>query len=433
MSTSVSGPDPTQAAELQAKSSKEVTNAQTIANRPDMYTPWGNMTWDQQVGTDPATGAPVTNWTGHLALNADQQASLDAQNKAQLGRSLAAQDLTGAARDELTRPMDWGGLPEAGGEVAGGPLSQLGRRGSVQGDLDYSGAPALGDPSQIRQRAEDALYNRSIARLDPQWGQRESELRTQLANQGVDPGSDAYNQLYGNFSRGRNDAYSSAMNDAISGGGAEAQRQFGMDLAARQQGVNEVNQQGAFHNAAQAQDFGQDLQAAQFGNAAQAQQFGQGLQASQYETQRRQQALAEEQQRRTLSLNLMNAALTGQQVEQPNMPGFNQAGAAQATQYLQANQQAQQQAQMQNQFMSDMVGGITQGGASAAMMFSDERLKEDIRRLPFEALPGVPYAAWRWKTGGRGFGVIAQDLEKVRPDLVIERNGFKMVDYGGLP
>lgn len=77
-----------------------------------------------------------------------------------------------------------------------------------------------------------------------------------------------------------------------------------------------------------------------------------------------------------------------------------------------------------------------QGGMTAAMMygaFSDERLKTDIRRFPLEVIPGVPLAAWRWKHSGEAAaGVIAQDLEKVRPDLVGEVGGYKTVYYGGL-
>jgi hypothetical protein len=77
------------------------------------------------------------------------------------------------------------------------------------------------------------------------------------------------------------------------------------------------------------------------------------------------------------------------------------------------------------------------GGAAAlaplAASASDERLKTDIERLPAEAIPGVPFARWKWKASGDvGFGVIAQDLEKVRPDLVVEIGGVKHVRYGGL-
>jgi hypothetical protein len=67
------------------------------------------------------------------------------------------------------------------------------------------------------------------------------------------------------------------------------------------------------------------------------------------------------------------------------------------------------------------------------MMMSDERLKTDIERHALGPLPGVPWASWVWKdTGTPSFGVIAQDLESVRPSMVFEISGVKHVDYGRL-
>lgn len=63
--------------------------------------------------------------------------------------------------------------------------------------------------------AADAVYNQMTSRLDPRFGQQEESLRAQLANQGLDPGSEAYNNAYGNFSRERNDAYQTAANNSV--------------------------------------------------------------------------------------------------------------------------------------------------------------------------------------------------------------------------
>jgi hypothetical protein len=52
-----------------------------------------------------------------------------------------------------------------------------------------------------------------------------------------------------------------------------------------------------------------------------------------------------------------------------------------------------------------------------------------------EVIPGVPFASWEWKDapGTRHRGVIAQDLEKVRPDLVIkDAGGIRFVNDVGL-
>jgi hypothetical protein len=117
-------------------------------------------------------------------------------------------------------------------------------------------------------------------------------------------------------------------------------------------------------------------------------------------------------------------------------PGFTPAGGSDPTQLLAAAMQ-QYGANIDASNMSQagknskLGAGATLGGAALAA--SDERLKTDIERLDVEALPGVPFARWKWKdTGDEGFGVIAQDLEKVRPDLVTEIGGVKHVRYGGL-
>jgi hypothetical protein len=69
--------------------------------------------------------------------------------------------------------------------------------------------------------------------------------------------------------------------------------------------------------------------------------------------------------------------------------------------------------------------------AAIAGVASDERLKDNIRRHEEEVLPGVPLATWTWKdTGTPAIGVIAQDLERVAPELVVERDGYKTVPYG---
>jgi hypothetical protein len=64
-------------------------------------------------------------------------------------------------------------------------------------------------------------------------------METQLANKGIPIGSEAWNRAMDNFNRGRNDAYAGARSDAVTGGGAEQSRLFGLDIGARQQGITE--------------------------------------------------------------------------------------------------------------------------------------------------------------------------------------------------
>ena len=71
-------------------------------------------------------------------------------------------------------------------------------------------------------------------------------------------------------------------------------------------------------------------------------------------------------------------------------------------------------------------------GIAALFAASDERLKMNIKRSSTDALPGVPWASWEYRTdpGVRCYGVIAQDLEKVAPQFVTRRaDGMRMVNY----
>jgi hypothetical protein len=77
--------------------------------------------------------------------------------------------------------------------------------------------------------------------------------------------------------------------------------------------------------------------------------------------------------------------------------------------------------------------GNSGGGTNTAGGFSDEALKDNIHRTDLEVIPGVVIATWDWKDSGEpDIGVIAQDLEKVRPEMVGERDGYKTVDYAAL-
>lgn len=91
----------------------------------------------------------------------------------------------------------------------------------------------------------------------------------------------------------------------------------------------------------------------------------------------------------------------------------------------------------ENKANADMVkGGVDAAGSLASLfMLSDERLKAKVRRLAEEVIPGVPVALWEWPSmpGVTQRGVIAQDVRKVAPHLVMTTPGGHLaVDYAGL-
>lgn len=310
-------PDYTAAAKLQADSSAATTAAQTAANRPNMTTPWGSQTWSSTQGIDPATGKPVTNWASEIKLTPEQQAALDSQQRLQMGQSQAAEGLLGQATESFQQPFDWQGMPQRAGAVAGSPLQ-----------LSLSQTPG-----QWRQTAQSAVEELQRPGLQMQRGLEESAA----SNMGISRGSDAWR----NAQRDIGDRESRAGLMAIAAGRDEANQLFGQDLSA-----------GQFANTARGQQLGMDMSAGGFNNT------------------NRQQAIAEQMQQRAMPLNELNALITGQQVQSPNMPSFTNASKSDPTNYLgAAGQQYQGQLDAYNAKQagkSGLMSGLF-GLGSAAM------------------------------------------------------------------
>jgi len=87
-------------------------------------------------------------------------------------------------------------------------------------------------------------------------------------------------------------------------------------------------------------------------------------------------------------------------------------------------------------------GALNVGGDVVAYASSDERLKDNIELIsnPIEKVQSLKGVTWDWNENADelqqslpNVGVIAQDVEKVLPQLVTDRdNGFKGVDYAKL-
>lgn len=106
--------------------------------------------------------------------------------------------------------------------------------------LDFSGAPALQFGEDARKAATDASYGQLTSRLDPMWASREEAERVRLANQGLDPGSQAFATAMDDFNRGRNDAYQGALNSSIGLGLNAADQMFNQSNVARQSSIADM-------------------------------------------------------------------------------------------------------------------------------------------------------------------------------------------------
>lgn len=160
---------------------------------------------------------------------------------------------------QLQNQIDTSGV----GNVNYGP--QTDQYGLASGGLNTSNVAAM--PVNAGMTGQQAIMNR----LAPQLEKSDAAMRQRLANQGLVPGGEAYENAMLSQNQQKNDLLSQA---ALQG--------IGLDTAANAQGFNQALQSGQFGNQAIGQNFNQ-AQAAQAGqNAAQNQAFGQRVQSGQF-------------------------------------------------------------------------------------------------------------------------------------------------------
>jgi len=330
MGKSAKAPDYEAAAQATGESSKEVTNMQTWANRPNQNTPWGTTSWETSSQIDPSTGKPMTQWTQNTELTPEAQKALEDQFAVQGGRSDIARDLLPRAQQEFGQQMDWSKY----GDFQQGPQA-----GRLEGSLGADATQV--NPSQrYYDEAGDALMSQFDQRMAPKFQRDTAALETQLRNRGFNPGDKGYDQALEDMRTSQNDAYSNAAFQASQLAGQEGARMYGMDMGSRQQQMDELG----------------------FGNETKGAQFGLDTAATNQANTLRQNQLAEEMQRRGFSLNEINALISGQQVAMPNMPGFSQAGRAAGVDYTGAARDqytaAQNSADAKNAFANSLMGMV---------------------------------------------------------------------------
>lgn len=241
-----------------------------------------------------------------------------------------------------------------------------------------------------------------MSRLQPQLETRREALRTSLINQGVPPGSEAYQRAMLDLSQQENDLVQQAALEGIK-----------LDTAANQIG------------------FGQALQSANFGNTANEQAF------------QRQLGLY------NLPLNQVSAFMSGSQVNVPQFQGYQGAGVT-AAPLFQAGQ-AQYQSALDaynakqagsNALMGGLfdvagaaLGGPIGGAISGAIgkKFSDRRLKRDIEKIgALNSGLNLYKYKYIWDDIPQ-IGVMADEVRQVSPKAVsVASNGYDMVDYSKL-
>ena len=497
-------PDYTAAAQATAQGNLQNAQLATQANRPNMDTPWGSSTWTQTPQYDmnaytaamakyPATpssssspvmtsdGVPITTngnmgqsqsgiapqlsdyangstWANNVNLSPSQQSLFDQQNQLQQGLFGAQNNALSNVSASMSQPMTTALDPNS---------MQLGSvldmNGLKYGDvLDINSLPTAGtalrndqmyDPTKSTNNATDLI----MQRINPQLDRQQTSLNTQLTNQGIAQGSDAWNNAIESFGRSRNDAQNQAALTGINLG----MQQSGLSVGQQGQQYNQQNALRQLAAALQGQRFGQQDTNLQRYLGAQNQQFNQTNANAGLFGQLQGQGFNQANYLRDLPMNELNALRAGNQVTAPQfqsfanqgyVPGADYSGAANAN-YQAALGNSNAQNASANNTMGGLFGlgtsallapagtfsglsGLFGGGAAAAgspeaamALFSDRRTKTDIVRVG-RADNGLGIYSYRYKWGGPTMlGYMADEVEKIAPHAVGEVGGFKTVDY----
>jgi len=314
--------------------------AATQANRINQNTPYSSLNYTQ--GVD-ANGNPT--WTANQQLAQPLQQSLN-NIQGQLAQSTASpfdvsqyqakqvgqgpnMQMLGAA----TQQQGIGNAPTLGQVGQGPQFSNIGNAANLQNQVQGTG-----------MQGWDAATGLLMSRLQPQMAQQAESQKALLANQGIVPGTQAYDNAMRTFSQQQNDLLTSA----------------------QMQGATLQNQM-----------FNQNLAAGQFGNQALTQQNQNQLANLGFNNQVGQQGFANQ----LAGTQANNAALTqGNQNQLANL-GFSN----QAQQQNYANQQAmlqQNNTAAQQQFANQLAG--TQANNAALQQNYNQALQQ--RNLPLQQL-----------------------------------------------
>ncbi len=190
-------PDPYATATAQTAMNKDTALSQSILNMTNQVTPEGSLSYRQ------SGEIPYYDSAGNLT-------------------ALPQFTATTTYSPEQQKIYDIGKQTETN-------IATIGRDQSARiGDL-------LGKPVELGNEATEArLMELGSKRLDPRFAREEESLRTRLVNQGLRPGTAAFDAEMSNFSQGRNDAYNSLL---LQGRGQAVQEA----LTERSTPINEIS------------------------------------------------------------------------------------------------------------------------------------------------------------------------------------------------
>lgn len=204
-------PDPFATAQAQAQANAEAVRESALVNQINQVTPFGTETFTGTVGEPDRTRT--------IALDPADQANLGTQRQIGAG-------LFGLGESAL--------LPQV--------------QAALGNQLDFSGLPQISGAQDLIAGAEpleQATFERGLNLLQPGLDRREEDLQVRLANQGIPQGSEAFTGAVDDFERARQQQLENLALSSVGAGRAEQSRLFGLEQAARQQGLSELLTQRA--------------------------------------------------------------------------------------------------------------------------------------------------------------------------------------------
>lgn len=172
-------------------------------NNTNQVTPYGTLTYTENGRKPIADGVVVPQFTAETKLTPAGQKLQDTNMAITQGTADLAKSYVDRIGTATAQPFSYDGMPAA---------------------------------PQYDEAARTAARDRIVARQSPVFAQQEEALRTRLANQGLQPGSEAYTNAMSDFTRGQNDYYLGA--DARAGD--EAARIFGLQGTARDRAIGDA-------------------------------------------------------------------------------------------------------------------------------------------------------------------------------------------------
>lgn len=341
-------PDYTGAAQATAQGNLQAAQTAAAANRVNQVTPYGSLTYSES-GKD-SQGNPM--WTATQALSPEQQKILDYQNQTSLGLGSIQNQGLDYVKNMLAQPFDTSKLPA---------------------EMINAG-----------QTAQDAI----MSRLEPTFGKRQAALETQLANQGIARGTEAWKNAQTDLDQARNDAYTQAALQGMGIGQQARQQSLQEQAFLRNEPINTLN----------AVRSGSQVQGPSFVNVP--------------------------QQATTQGADLMGAANLGYQNQLANSNAQNASNSNMMSGLFTLGGAA----------LGGAMGGIpgaTLGaglGGAAGKSFSDRRLKTNIKHIGHTP-SGLNIYSYDYVWGEPSIGVMADEVKHIPGAVIRHSSGYDMVDY----